>query len=195
MTHMKEYEHDYSKLCEMKKTLCCWVEQQIAQGPERINAQELGEAVDMIKDFAEAEKACYEACYYKAVVEAMEEYEENPRMGYNPNRNRKGQYSDVRHPITSEDRMGYDGQPYEHMMRDVDRDAHDVYGKEFSRYRQAKRHYTETHSEAEHQKMKEHANHHIMEAVTTLKEIWSEADPDLRQKMKNDLGKLMGELN
>lgn len=43
--------------------------------------------------------------------------------------------------------------------------------------------------------MKEHANHHILEAVSTLREIWSEADPDLRQKMKADLGKLMGEMN
>ena len=37
-----------------------------------VNAGELGEFVDMIKDLAEAEKYCYEAWYYYAITEAME---------------------------------------------------------------------------------------------------------------------------
>lgn len=187
MTHMKEHEREYSDICEMKKALCLWSKNQIDMGASAIDTRELGEVIDMIKDLAEAEKSCYEACYYKSVVEAMDEYGENPRMGYNPNRNRMGQYSDGR--------SGYDEQPYARMMRDPDRDGDESYGREFSRYRQAKRYYTETHSESERAKMKEHANHHILEAVSTLREIWSEADPDLRQKMKADLGKLMGEMN
>lgn len=180
MTHMKEHSGEYSKICNMRKTLCCWVEDQIAMGPQSVDANELGAAIDMIKDLSEAEKNCYEACYYHSVVEAMEEYGENPRMGYNPNRIRMNSYED-----------GYKNQPYSLMMHEDD----EGYGKEFSRYRKAKRHYTETHSESEKNKMKEHANHHIMEAIGTLKEIWKEADPELRQKMKNDMSKLMGEMN
>ena len=40
----------------------------------RVNAKELGEFVDMVKDLAEAEKSCWEASYYKATTEAMENY-------------------------------------------------------------------------------------------------------------------------
>ena len=54
---------------------------------------------------------------------------------------------------------------------------------------------TETKSPEKKREMEEHAEHHMNEAVATFKEIWREADPELRQKMKTDLTKLMGEMN
>lgn len=221
MSHIKQTEKCFDKLDEMKKTLCCWVEGAISSGESNVNAAALGAAVDMIKDIACAQKDIWESCYYKTVVDAMKEGEEeggweNHRMGYNPNRNSMGRYSrgyvpgeDVlRWPETmmgyspsgagtrsqSGSRMGYDN-VHARMMPPEDYDDDDRYGKEFGRYRMARRHYTETRSPAEKKKMEEHAEHHMNEAISTFKEIWKEADPELRQKMKTDLTKLMGEMN
>lgn len=54
----------------IKNQLIQEVEKNIAErGIERVD----GEKVDMIKDLAEAEKACWEAEYYRTVAEAMKE--------------------------------------------------------------------------------------------------------------------------
>lgn len=42
------------------------------QGIERIDVAEAGKLADMVKDLAEAEKACWEAEYYKSVTGAMD---------------------------------------------------------------------------------------------------------------------------
>lgn len=221
MSHIKQTEKCFDKLDEMKKTLCCWVEGAISSGESNVNAAELSAAVDMIKDIACAQKDIWESCYYKTVVDAMKEGEgdggwENHRMGYNPNRNSLGQYSrGYEHPRTdimrwpetmmgyspsgagtrsqSGSRMGYED-VYARMMPPESEDS-ERYGREFGRYRQARRHYTETNSPEKKREMEEHAEHHMNEAIATFKEIWREADPELRQKMKTDLTKLMGEMN
>lgn len=221
MSHIKQTEKCFDKLDEMKKTLCCWVEGAISSGESNVNAAELGAAVDMIKDIACAQKDIWESCYYKTVVDAMKEGEEeggweNHRMGYNPNRNSLGRYSrGYEHPRTdimrwpetmmgyspsgagtrsqSGSRMGYED-VYARMMPPESEDS-ERYGREFGRYRQARRHYTETKSPEKKREMEEHAEHHMNEAIATFKEIWREADPELRQKMKTDLTKLMGEMN
>lgn len=221
MSHIKQTEKCFDKLDEMKKTLCCWVEGAISSGESNVNAAELSAAVDMIKDIACAQKDIWESCYYKTVVDAMKEGEEeggweNHRMGYNPNRNSLGQYSrGYEHPRTdimrwpetmmgyspsgagtrsqSGSRMGYED-VYARMMPPESEDS-ERYGREFGRYRKSRRHYTETKSPEKKREMEEHAEHHMNEAIATFKEIWREADPELRQKMKTDLTKLMGEMN
>lgn len=83
------------------------------KGPERMNIQEAGMLSDQIKDLAEAEKACWEAEYYRSVTEAMESQGYTPdmmgyqgqggnqggnggRMGYNRNRDSMGRYANGR---------------------------------------------------------------------------------------------------
>lgn len=100
---------------------------ELSKGTEAINTHEFGEVVDMIKDLTEAEKNKMEACYYKTLVEAMEdaEYgkdydEEGPiwddeRMGYLRMRDSRGRYTSSR--------RGYNGQGrgrrnYDEMMED-----------------------------------------------------------------------------
>lgn len=41
-------------------------------GIERVNVDEMYKLADIVKDLAEAEKACWEAEYYRSVTEAME---------------------------------------------------------------------------------------------------------------------------
>jgi hypothetical protein len=48
------------------------------RGIERMDVAEVGKLADAVKDMAEAEKACWEAEYYRAVTEAMED----GQMGY-----------------------------------------------------------------------------------------------------------------
>ena len=93
---------------EQKDALLRRLEQVINEkGPERMNIQEAGMLTDQIKDLAEAEKACWEAEYYRSVTEAMDSAGYMPegmgyqgrgmgRMGYNPNRDSMGRYSSGR---------------------------------------------------------------------------------------------------
>lgn len=198
----------YDDICELKKEILKFVHGQVSEGMTA-NPQEvaiLGEYVDMVKDLAEAEKSCQEACYYESVVEAMEDSDMvGGRMGYNPNRNRMGQYSDGRadggdmrssrsggRSQSGNMKRGYKD-PYMRMMEDdmwdddMERDPR--HGEAFNRFRSAKRHYTETHSEKDKQEMKMHARDHVSEAMSTLGEIWDDADPELRKRMKEDLTK------
>ena len=200
MTHKSMEKYD--DICELKKSILQYVASQIASGMSP-NPQEvaiLGEYVDMVKDLAEAEKSCQEACYYESVVGAMEESDfGNGRMGYNPNRNRMGQYSDGRagnggNTNSNDGRTQTGNQrgyrdPYMRMMNEYDEEDDPRHSEAFNKFRSAKRHYTETHSETDRQKMKMHANEHLSETMATLNEIWGDADPDLRKRMKEDLTK------
>jgi hypothetical protein len=42
--------------------------------------------------------------------------------------------------------------------------------------------------------MKDASNAHMMEAMATLREIWDDADPDLRKRIKTDLTNLTASL-
>lgn len=206
---MHDMKEKITDICDMKKRLTSFVQAKMEMGLESIDAQDatvLGELVDMIKDFSEIEKNCYEACYYKSVIEAMDEYDDyddNERAGY-PKRDRMGRFSpnrsqtgrDVR--TSSNERMGYIPDPRvdwhwkDDRMDDPDKER---YGKPFSEYRMAKRNYTETHSEKDKQKMHDSANEHMMSSIATIREIWDTADPELRNRMKADMQKLVNELN
>ena len=61
-------------LKKMKECLVGMVESQVYGNIDKVDAQELGAAVDMIKDLAEA-------IYYCTITEAMEEGEEEGREG------------------------------------------------------------------------------------------------------------------
>lgn len=65
------------QLKTMKQNLTSLVQAQIGGNLHEVDAKELGEAVDMIKDLAEA-------IYYCTVTEAMEKKDEEPRMYYTP---------------------------------------------------------------------------------------------------------------
>ena len=196
----------YNDICALKHNMLHYVMGETEKGfeddPTKVHV--LKEYIGMVKDLAEAEKACQEACYYESVVDAMDNadmFEDNPRMGYNRKRNRLGQYSDGRGmdgDSGSNQRMGYIpdmNRPYKRMMDEIDWDEDEpAYGKSFNRFRKAKRHYTKTHSEEDKQKMKDASNAHMMETMATLREIWDDADPDLRKRMKTDLTNLTASL-
>lgn len=86
---MHEVEEKVKKLGELKEKIVCCFESELNKGINNIDTNEAGEVVDMIKDLAEAEKDCWKAFYYKTVVKAMKEQEEEKKRyddmpsGYN----------------------------------------------------------------------------------------------------------------
>ena len=215
-------EHDdrMGGLGSLKERLVSWATSELDEGkcndPGVIHAY--GEIIDMVKDIAEAEKLCREADYYKSVHEAMEGYGDDPRMGYPRRRNAMGQYSRTGHsgyddgfyPMEDDrmrierersGRMGYTHDRFAPQMR-MDEDNRGMredwedprYSRPFNQYRMAKRHFTETKSDKDRQEMKDYANEHVAESLSTLREIWDSADQDLRVRMKSDLTKLIGDM-
>ena len=198
----------YNDICALKHHMLHYVMGETEKGfdpnPEKVHV--LKEYIEMIKCLAETEKECQEADYYEAVVQAMEEtgMMESERMGYNPNRNRMGQYSDGRAGNRNGDsgsnsRRGYSpDRMYSRMMPGDDRDEwgddDPRYSEAFNRFRKAKRYYTKSHSEEDKQRMKDASNEHMMETMTTIREMWDDADPDLRARMKTDLTNLVSNL-
>lgn len=233
--HEKEYSHEsYEKICEIKDDLIDNLKAEIAMvGFDKMDVNETGEIIDMIKDLYEAEKAHMEKCYYESIVKAMEEAEEDPendRMGYNSRHYANGRFA----PKGRGSKMGYMPEmmqyPYvysylhdpdfEDVMRnkrlgyypsgagnrsqsgsrmgyddmDWDDDYDPKQSKEYNEYRRAKRHYTETKSQTDKQMMDEHAMKHMNQTIDSFREMWRDADPAMRKRMKEDLTKLVGEM-
>ena len=197
----------YNDICSLKHHMLHYVMGETEKGfeanPEKVHI--LKEYVEMIKCLAETEKECQEADYYEAVVQAMEDtgMMDSERMGYNPNRNRMGQYSDGRAGNSdsgSNSRRGYSPDMYSRMMmrpgddRDDWGDDDPRHSESFNRFRKAKRYYTKSHSEEDKQRMKDASNEHMMETMATIREMWDDADPELRARMKADLTNLVTNL-
>lgn len=96
------------------------------------------------------------------------------------------------------------------MDRRWDPDEYDVYarmgysgrhattsemGRNWDKYLDARRHYNATKSDADRMEMSTSAKMHIGETIATLRDMWHDADPDLREKMKKDFSALLQEMN
>lgn len=106
-----------ANLFSEKLELC--VSEQMEKGLDKINAKEMGEVVDMIKDSYEIEKLKAEKRYYDSVVDAMEQGGEEyyDDMGYPTRRDSRGRFMSGR-----SSRRGYDA--YAHRPEDLTRDMY-----------------------------------------------------------------------
>lgn len=222
---MEKTKQAVHKLSDIKEKLVCAMEGELANGIQNVNTEEAGAVIDMIKDLADAEKNCYKACYYKSIIETMEEAKEdiedeempwwarmfNPEMmraGYDNWRYSSGRFA----PKGRGHRSGYIPSTDGHMMRMPTyhdgsypdyfgdnprmgygtRDGKGMYGDSYVRYRDAMRHYTDSHSKQDRDEADMRAKEHMAEAMDTFRDIWKDADPELRKKMKADLTNLLG---
>lgn len=132
--------------------------------------------IDDIKDLAEAEKACWEAEYYRSVTEAMEDgqmgYDDG--MGYRGGRGRvrsgynQGGYEQgrgYRRGYERESRRGYRGQPRDSMGRYTSRRG----------YRRS-----------------ESYGHQDM--MAEIRQMMETADPQEREQLKMQLRQMMTEM-
>lgn len=171
---------DYN-LCEMRCDLACYLKEH----KDDMSLEDAGQVADMIKDLAAAERYSAQSCYYKTVVKAMENENQNYRMGYIPE-------PEEDYPYMRNNRYGIQSNPYypDHIYRN---DETSRYSDHMKDYRTARKHYTETHSPEDKIRMDRHANETIDESIDTLKEIWDTSDPELRKRMKDSLMKMLNE--
>lgn len=217
-------DENIKKICEMEERLVDFMKEEIdsrewCKSSESVELA--GKVVDMIKDLADAKKNCHKAKYYETVTEAMDEYTddlEDDRMGYNSRR-----YSSGRYAPSGKGHPGYhpNNGPYMHMMDqpwdydgmmgygpdgsgnrsqsgnrmsgypDGDRSE---YGRSYDNYCNAKRHYTQTRSENDKYEMNEHGREHVNHAISSLEDIWSTADPELKDRLRMDLDNLRNKM-
>lgn len=179
------------EICDIKKTLVEEVRSALAKGISDEDVHNLGEVIDMIKDISQYE-------YYHSIAKAMESEEgiKDWRRGYWPNHDEKywldmlGGPRELYDPMgLPNTRMGYT-RDYER-----DRDMDRRYGREYDEYERARRHYTTTKDVADKLEMEDHAKKHLMDMMSSVKDIWHEASPELRQRMKADITNLANELN
>ena len=98
------------KIKEAKDDILAYLSKEINRyGGDKMDIAAIEKVSDAVKDLAEAEKACWEAEYYRSVTEAMDFAGYMPEgmgyqggqqggnqgvhMGYNPNRDSMGRYS------------------------------------------------------------------------------------------------------
>lgn len=99
---MEDTKKIVDDVCNLKEDLVRAAQDEVAKGIQHVDTKEMGEVVDMIKDLAEAEEKCWKACYYKAIVTAMHEEEEEMkrgggRMGYDNWRYSSGRFAPTGH--------------------------------------------------------------------------------------------------
>ena len=178
-------------ICEMRKKLISWTKEAMAGDASTVDAHELGEVIDMIKDIYQLEYYCAKTKYYESVTEVMDEYgdKDHFKMGRSgmmrvlPEYDRRDQRFDPdEYDIYG--RMGYSG-----------RVPHSNMGRNWDRYLDARRHYNATKSDSDRMEMSTSAKMHIGETIATLRDMWHDADPDLREKMKKDFSALLQEMN
>lgn len=187
------------ELCRIKDQAISWMNSAIGMGVENIDAKEVGEVADIIKDMCEAEKYLHEACYYEKVVKAMEEEAEDPdnrgyygyTRPYKPHIDQEPylrEYmngADMRYANPSSARYynGPDGM-YGNNMSTRNYNGSDMdYGNSNSM-----RTYTDSEFKPKDGHYKEQ---HLDNTINLLKEMWEDSDPALRSMMKTELTSLV----
>lgn len=210
-----DLESKTKDICEIKENLVAALKMHINHGIDQADAKEAGEVADIIKDLAEAEKACYESEYYKTVIKAMHEKGENEfeedeaQYGYRPSKTRHKPYPDTymgdiyRKPYLDQEpyiddylgneRMGY------HINRTSSgrfKSGHNPrHGQAYNQYQESRRGYMDTHSEDDKYEMNVHAQEHVADTIATIRDIWKSADPELKKRIKADFTSLLSEMS
>lgn len=193
---------------------------ELAKGAENVNTKEFGEVVDMIKDLSEAEKNKMEACYYKTLIEAMEDSEygkdydedgpiwDDERMGYPRMRDSRGRYTSSRRgygqgrgsrrmydemmedPRYMDNRMGYSNGAYGGGRRGQTMNQGSRYGYSHDEYMNK----IKMHSSNDPETMKKRAkmiDEHMDDMYEMFKEEVQDMSPEEKQMWKSKLNKII----
>ena len=170
------------RMHDMIEKLTKCAEMELEKGIENIDAEEMGEVTDMIKDLAEAE-------YYAKISKAMDEseygvdydymgaYDEHSRKGYRGQpRDSKGRYMRRRYT-----------EPM-HMMPNDDWDWDNMeYNRDMDRMSENRMYYTEPMSESKY----DMAKHNYMKS----REMHKDNSPESKQHKMKELENYMKELS
>lgn len=195
------------KICDLE----CRVIELLNCGKYQLDSEEGGALVDELKDLADAKKNCYKAEYYKEAAEELERaemrerYNQDDPMGYDNWRYSSGRFAPkgrghyagyIPEDMMWDREQGKMGYPRDNRSSNYD----SSYGNSGdSSGRSSRRGYiyddwkTAKMSGAK-DKMGHHTDEYLMDTAQSVKEMWADADPDQRKKMKANLTKLVGEL-
>lgn len=189
---------------------------ELAKGTEQVNTKEFGEVVDMIKDLSEAEKNKWQSCYYKSIVEAMEDSKygedydwqgmiDEDRMGYPRSRDSRGRYTSSRRGydrmgmmedprrmerMMHDDRMYYSNGAYGGGRRGQTMNAGSRYGYSHDEYMQK----IKMHDSNDPETMKKRAkmiDEHMDDMYEMFKEEVADMSPEEKQMWKSKLNKII----
>lgn len=222
----REIEEMMSEICdikEIKKTLTSWMKEEANGGKDCFHVESAGAVSDMIKDMAETTKYCYEALYYKTVIEAMSKgnepsYGGEEVYGYNHRHMANGQFarSGSGHIVRGY-RPYIDQEPYmdaylhdpnfEDRIRDHGsmgygnsntRSGNNMgnsrHGEIYDNYRRAKMGYHDSKSTKDKEEMDTHHMMYMHDTLKNMKHMWDDADPMLKKRIKEDFGEEIEEV-
>lgn len=108
----------------------------------------------------------------------MDRYDEYDHdfMGYTPSR------SGSNSTHSSGSRMGYSMGP------------EGQYGQSYHDFDRSRKHYHETKDENERMVMEHHADKYINDVSDTVRDIWKDASPEMKKRIKSDMSKLVAEM-
>lgn len=191
-------------LCELKCKLIDALKTEMTGGVGSVNAEEAGQVVDMIKDFAQTDYYEAKAHYYRSVEKAMEDGKSNRRYGYIRGLNdydydyddgmqmpewwKMDQMADKDQFDPRIYRMGYT--PNRRMMDD----KNEKFGTAYREWDVSRKHYHDSNKDTDKEEMNRHAREHMANTLESIRTIWSSSDPELKKRMKADLTALVGEL-
>lgn len=205
---------------EIKRTLTSWLKEEANCGKDSFHTESCGAVSDIIKDMAETARNCYEAMYYKTVIEAMQS-NGHPAYGdgvsgYNHRHMANGQFASAgRGHMVSGYTPYVDQQPYidaylhdpnfEHRIKHNEAMGYDHSGRSesagrtrdgeiYDNYRRAKRNYHDSKSTADKEEMDTHHMMYMHNTLKNLKTMWQDADPMLKKRVKEDFGDEMVEV-
>lgn len=197
---MADYMEHVNDICEMKEKLIDWTKEELSKSKECIDTHEMGEVIDMIKDLFEAEEKCWKSCYYKLLVEEDDTETYDQRRYYDPSSTPKAminrglsRYKMKRGYVPTVDYNDWDYNDVYMRGEDWNRDPKHT-KTAYEMYNDSRRHYTQTHETKDREEMEMHANKHMAEAIASVKEIWRHAEPEMRERMKNDVTALMNSM-
>lgn len=116
------------------------------------------------------------------------------RMGYDPHYSEYYDRWKGEEDYPDDPMMGYTvprGMSHELSMEDMN----PRYGRAYNQFKRARRHYTETKNQMDKKEMSTHAEEHMYDVISTVRDIWEDADPTLKNRMREEFTKLLGEMN
>lgn len=159
---------------EIKHDIIDAVKAEVAKGLCEASTEELGAAIDMVKDLAKAEKDCMEACYYEKIVEEMDD-DEGERYGYDRWRYASGRFAP----------KGRGSYGYVPMTMEMPRDMPPGEPEGRSDGRSGVRY--GYHGDMDSKEPSERLDG----AIDVMGEIWGDADKELRGKMRSAVKDLL----
>lgn len=192
---MSNHMDHLNAICVMKDRFIEWTKEELGKGKEAIDTKEMGEVIDIIKDLYQAEAYCWKSCYYKLLVDEDDTETYDQRRYYNPARTPK---SMIKAGMNRGGKRYYEPDwSYNdvYMQEEGKWDKHRTPRTAYDEYTDARRHYTATHEQKDKDEMEMHATKHMLEAISSIKDIWRHAEPEMKERMKSDINALMNSMN